>query len=1097
MIAAVALGWLLFVHLPERRQEELATWSDRLAAVADARRAAIERWVAERIGDARRVAGYPTTLYLLTGRQGPPYPFPEPQGPAAHLRDVLAMARGVSDVSAVWVLTRDLDVAVASPDAPELTPDCLAAAAAALDDPSPVVALHRHADGSVAVAVAVAISDDRAPPQFAAIGVAVVTADPGRWLYPMLSEEWSGTRSGEALLAREGRDGVVFLSPVRHGAQAFAPGSRSEAHGLAAKAAVSGIDGVGEYVDYRGEAILAATRRIAGADWGLVVKVDRSEALAPFAAYRTALLVQIVLGLLALAAAGGAWQRHQRARTLAAVAAGHAERAALLDQANDAILFVDPDGRILEANRRAETMYGRPAAELTGMSVADLSSERCRQDVAGHLAAALARGVVFETVHLRGDGSKLQVEVSSRSVRRGGADILISIVRDISERKAAEARIRDLDRLLRTISEVNQLIVREDDPKTLLDAACSILVEHGGYHLAWIGLETEDGRVARAAAARAASSVPAVIDETGTGRGPTEAALDEAEPVVVGDWLTDERFPDDQRAVIDAGIRSSCAVALGSGGHRGVLAVAHAEPAAFGNEARSLLQELAGDLAYALSNIDVAARLRAIVDGAPVAVFTLTLDGVVTMWNPAAERIFGWSHAEAVGRILPIVPDEKGPEFTRLRQRVAAGEWFSGVELERRRKDGSDIRISLSTAPLRSADGAVNGILAIAADVTAERLAEERLQHAQKMETVGRLAGGIAHDFNNLLQIMVAQVEMLALCPDDPAAFDAARTELADAVRRGASLTRQLLLFSRREAARIEDVDVAVLVRESGRLLRRLLRETVRLTVVAENGPVVVRGDRGQLEQVVLNLAVNAADAVSDGGEVVLRTRHAPDRTVAIEVEDDGPGIPPELREAVFEPFFTTKKAGEGTGLGLAVVHGIATGLQGRVEIRDGAAGGALVRVVLPASPDSAGHRDEDAPRGRSLPDAARGLRVLLVEDQEQARAVFERFLARLGLEVSAAANVAEAEAAAEAAPPDLLLADLGLPDGSGADLAATLVRRIPGLRAILMSGYAPPDALPANLAGANTVFLQKPFDLKTLAEAVRETFEHGQSPST
>ncbi len=455
--------------------------------------------------------------------------------------------------------------------------------------------------------------------------------------------------------------------------------------------------------------------------------------------------------------------------------------------------------------------------------------------------------------------------------------------------------------------------------------------------------------------------------------------------------------------------------------------------------------------------------------------------------NPAAAAILGVGPQALAGRsVLDFVVPLQSAVVAAETRRRRAGE-VSSYELDIIRPDGTSRRVQITASPLPGAGGAYAGAIGVLRDVTTQRQIEDRLRQAQKMEAVGRLAAGIAHDFNNLLQAMGNHTELLATGAGDPVHAHALAAGMSREVQRGAGLARQLLLFSRQAATKRERLDLNAVVAHVEPLLRELLPDDVRLLIGPAPGSLPVDVDRNQIEQVLLNLAANGADAMPEGGPLAVRTGGDGD-SVWLEVEDAGGGVPEELRDRIFEPFFTTKGAEKGTGLGLAVVHGIATEHGGRVELVSAPGAGATFRVVLPraaASPQSTPPRVVDG-----TPDGHHEKRILVVEDEEAARASLVEVLAALGYHVTAVAS-AEAVATLPAESTyDLLLTDFRLPGASGADLARELCGRWPALRVILMSGYTADEAVRRDVKKGALRYLQKPFDMEALARELRAALE-------
>jgi PAS domain S-box-containing protein len=374
-------------------------------------------------------------------------------------------------------------------------------------------------------------------------------------------------------------------------------------------------------------------------------------------------------------------------------------------------------------------------------------------------------------------------------------------------------------------------------------------------------------------------------------------------------------------------------------------------------------------------------------------------------------------------------------------------------------------------------------------DITERVELEGQLRQAQKMEAVGSLAGGVAHDFNNVLQTLLSLSQALAGQLDEPERFATTMMELQEQVKRGAALTRQLLLFSRSEPPRLERLDLNEMVKGSLRMLRRLLRENISFTLNLAERPIPTDGDVGQLEQVLLNLVVNAADAMPEGGRLVIRT-HIEENTATLEVSDTGSGMTDEVKARIFEPFYTTKEASKGTGLGLSVAHGIITGHGGHIEVKSVVGQGSTFRLVLPAAASDAHLTKLPAAEPSTEIAVGGGERVLLVEDEAGAREGLVQVLTMLGYRVTAVGSGSEAGALPAEPGFDALLTDYLLPDVLGTDLAVRLKSRWPRVKVVLISGYAEDDVLRRRIAAGEVRFLQKPFDMEVLARELRAALD-------
>jgi two-component system, cell cycle sensor histidine kinase and response regulator CckA len=493
-------------------------------------------------------------------------------------------------------------------------------------------------------------------------------------------------------------------------------------------------------------------------------------------------------------------------------------------------------------------------------------------------------------------------------------------------------------------------------------------------------------------------------------------------------------------------------------------------------------------------------RLEELVAGAPLAIMVLDNHAKVIMWNAAAEDMFQWKSSEVLGKTLPTIPDEEAAAFELLRARELAGEWIRSLSARRRRKDGTVLDVQISTAPLRDRDDAVVGVIGMIADVSEQRRLEAQLRTAQKMEAVGLLAGGVAHDFNNLLTAIKGFASLLQMtipASDESHEFV---EEIVKASDRAAGLTAQLLAFSRRQLLRPERIDLNSRVRDLERMLALLVSEGGELVLQVDPALGLVHADPGQLEQIILNLAVNARDAIAGrpGGRITIATSNAtlrdefalwrvapaPGEYVRLDVSDNGVGMDAATQARIFDPFFTTKASGQGTGLGLATVYGIVKQSNGYVWVESAPEEGTTISVYLPRAAEVAPVTGDDAPATR------RGDVVLLVEDEDGVRRVARRTLELHGYRVIEAADGAQAvELARTTESIGVLLTDVMMPGMLGPEVAAAVRAIVPGLPVVYMSGHAE-DVARVGLHDPAIHFLAKPFAPNRLANKVREVLE-------
>jgi PAS domain S-box-containing protein len=472
--------------------------------------------------------------------------------------------------------------------------------------------------------------------------------------------------------------------------------------------------------------------------------------------------------------------------------------------------------------------------------------------------------------------------------------------------------------------------------------------------------------------------------------------------------------------------------------------------------------------------------------------------------NPALVSMLGYDSEEDLLSV-PVLALYRDPRDRRvLLERFRYSTRVAGVEAEWKRKDGAAVVVRLNGRWISdSEDGYPEGFEMIVEDVTDRRVLEEQFQQAQKMEAIGRLAGGIAHDFNNLLTAILGYADLLVHQIDgaDPRRGDL--EQIVRAAQRASSLTRQLLAFGRKQVLQPEPLDLASVVLNVEPMLRRLIGEDVRLQIAGGRHLATIKADPGQIEQVIMNLAVNARDAMPGGGTLRVETANVdldeqcaphhnavPGAYVMLAVSDTGCGMTPEVKAHLFEPFFTTKPRDRGTGLGLASVYGIIRQSGGHVFVNSEPGRGTTFKIYFPrfeAAQDPVGSLDPDPadmPRGCET--------LLLVEDDRAVRTLAEQVLARQGYRVLSASNGEDALqiAAGHQGTIALLVADVVMPQMSGPVLANRLTAMRPEARVLFVSGYTDHAIVANGELTPNVAFLQKPFTRQALAQSVRATLD-------
>ena len=490
-------------------------------------------------------------------------------------------------------------------------------------------------------------------------------------------------------------------------------------------------------------------------------------------------------------------------------------------------------------------------------------------------------------------------------------------------------------------------------------------------------------------------------------------------------------------------------------------------------------------------------RFRSLSASSPVGIFHSDNEANITYANPRLQQIWGINETEGLGRgwLARIHPEDVNAVVAGWGEALAMQSEYAH-EYRLLMPDGSIRWVHCRSAPLLDASGTMTGTVGTIEHITEQRALEAQLRQSQKMEAVGQLAGGVAHDFNNLLTIIEVHAELALEELDAAHPLRADLIEVKKASERAAALTRQLLAFSRKQLLQPECLAINEVVAGLEPMLRRLIGEDIEVVTRLDAGCGSVFADPGQLEQVIINLAVNARDAMMGGGMLTIDTSHvaadasADEHTamrgcyVCLSVTDTGCGIPPEVQERIFEPFYTTKAAGQGTGLGLSTVYGIVRQSGGHILVESEPGQGTSFRVYLPRVESPASVRSSAI---AARVDVSGTETVLLVEDEDAVRELARRILERQGYTVLDARTGRDAVAlAGRCERIDLVLTDMVMPDMNGRALAETLALTRPSLPVLYMSGYTDDEIVRRGLLDTGRGLLQKPFTADSLARAVR-----------
>jgi len=724
----------------------------------------------------------------------------------------------------------------------------------------------------------------------------------------------------------------------------------------------------------------------------------------------------------------------------------------------DVLLVFDWELRIVDGNQAALATYGYTVDELRALSVSDL---RLPADptLSGQVARVRAgESMLFETVHRRKDGSTFPCEVSTRSAEIDGQQLIISTVRDITERKRAEQALRDSEERFRLFTEIAFEGVIIHDEGVIVDLSPAV-ARMGGFEV-----------------------------EELIGKNILEFSPPEAQPRIAENL---------RRSLTDTGYVTQ--------GRR-------KDGTWFPIEASAKTVMYRGKPMRAVSVRNISERevaegkvrqseesFRSMVEQVPFGV-AVARDTIIYV-NPAFAAMLGYEPAELVGRspTILVVADERKLVTERIARTAYDEDAPSSSELRMLRKDRSVIPARVTGFHIHfEGTGASMGIFE---NVHDRRRLEEQLRQSQKMEAVGRLAGGVAHDFNNILTAILGHAELLqhGLEAGTPGRRQA--EQIHRAASRGSQLTGQLLAFSRKQVMQPRVIDLNAVVGGMASMLHRLIGEDVELLELLLPSLWRVKADPGQMEQVVMNLMVNARDAMPGGGRVIVHTRNVVledgsplglrgGRYVMLEVQDSGCGMTAETRARLFEPFFTTKQRGKGTGLGLATVYGIVAQSGGAVTVESQPDEGASFRVLLPAVDEPLHQRAHTPTELKAIHRGAET--ILLVEDDADVRQFIFDVLGAQGYQVLQAKDGPEALSLVEKhpGPVHLLVADVVMPRMTGSDVAARLTGLRPALKILYISGYPGETMVRQGMLESELRFLQKPFSIGELARRVRETLD-------
>ncbi len=808
----------------------------------------------------------------------------------------------------------------------------------------------------------------------------------------------------------------------------------------------------------------------------------------------------------------------------------------LVETMADGLVTIARDGAVTYTNQALVEMFEMTAGDVLGSDIRDLLGERNREILTHQIERRFTEGVrgSYELEVTLRSGSRLTVLVNSTPLRNDAGEVVASlgVITDITQRRKREERERLARARLSLINRLNEMLNAGDSIDDIIAAGADGIRDILHAHHVHISMRRPGDEVVMRY-----SNMPRGIEQRIFGKNIEERSL--VIPLRPGSQIREvyesgelmevrgedlARTMDDLAAWVDPSpvfsgmkmaeelrIRYLCMMPLGRGEETmGHVTVSRAKDMPLNDAERAVLEGFAQQMAVVLDRAraeEEVARLnqllRGIIENAAVLFTVLDEDRNLIIWNRAAEEITGYSLDEvgSSAHLMELLyPDERQRrEAYENLDAAFRGEWYDEIETPITAADGSERRIAWH---LRTFDTQENGtgLVLIGHDVTESRELQEQLQRVQRMDAVGTLAGGIAHDFNNVLAAIVGHANLLAAEAERGSSVRWHAGEISANVERASRLTRQLLAFSRKQPWKPRVVDPGRLVSEMEEMFRRVIPAHIELRLDVNGDVGYIDIDPSHLEQIVMNLVLNARDAMPDGGQLRVTTTNAtlddasltelfdagPGEYVSLEVADTGVGMDEETESHIFEPFFSTKESSGGTGLGLSTVYGLVRQNKGAIMVHSEVGEGTLFRVYLPRV-NEADTQEQQAENGERA--ALRGDETLLVvEDADNLRDLIATILDSFGYTVITAAQGDEALQREEEhrGEIDLVISDVVMPEMSGTELAEKLLEISPELKVLFISGYPTEQAISAEHTDARYSFLQKPFSAIELGRRIR-----------
>ena len=797
----------------------------------------------------------------------------------------------------------------------------------------------------------------------------------------------------------------------------------------------------------------------------------------------------------------------------------------LFENSLDGVFLTVPDGTILSVNRAGCDIFGRSKKEILKLGrdgIIDSSEMRFKEGLALRNQEGYFNG---ELTGIKANGERFPIEVTSfLFTDHKGRPRTSTIIRDITERKRAEEKIHKLNRTYAVLSEINKTIVHTDDQQKLFEESCRIAVETGGFIFCWIGITDEKRDCVIPVAQYGYSenyldtiniSLPSAQQKA---TGPTGTAIKEKKYNTCNDIESDIRMKPWRKEALKRGYHSLAAFPLIRAEKTyGVIVFYSAQKRFFDdNEEILLLEELSSDISYCIESLEHEKQKQK-VEQERDRFFNYSIDmmciigadGYFKQINPAWEKILGWPEDELLSKpfIAFVHPEDVETIKDIAEDIIKRGEPKINVITRYRCRDGSYKWLSWNSITIKDEKlvfAVVRDITEIVKNDTEKKKLEAQLIQAQKMESLGTMAGGIAHDFNNILNIIMGYASLLKANDAGANRVQKEADIILDASRRGAGLVKQLLTFARKTESIFEQLQVNDIITEIQKLLKETFPKTIEIKCALQEKLPAITGDSTQIHQVLLNLCVNARDAMENSGKLTITTIYIsndeikiikPDieqgEYIEIQVQDTGSGVDETVKQKIFDPFFTTKEKGKGTGLGLALVYGIVKSHGGSINLTSELGKGTTFYVYLPAHTHAEEVYISDTKNTIETVSQGTGT-ILIVEDEKLNNELLKRMLVVNGYGVIAAYDGLQGITAYQNHRTKIaaVISDIGLPKLGGEDVFKQIKIMNPKAKIILASGFIDPE-IKARLRelGAN-YFIQKPYLPEEILRTIKQVLE-------